>query len=370
VKAGRRSTARRLLSWYDRNRRHLPWRALPGERPDPYRVWLSEIMLQQTTVAAVAPYFREFLARWPSIADLAAADLDDLLHAWQGLGYYARARNLHRAARTMVAEHGGRLPETETELRHLPGIGAYTAAAIAAIAFGRKTTPVDGNIERVVARLFAIRNPLPRAKPELNRLAEGLTPSRRAGDFAQAMMDLGATVCIAGRPKCGLCPLADECAARSKGIAEELPARAPKRLRPLKHGVVFWIERADGAVLLRRRPEKGLLGGMMEFPSTPWREAPWSEAEAKREAPAQARWQSLPGMVRHGFTHFELELKLLRGKARISGGGRWCEVDRLSELALPSLMKKVARHALAQTAAPGSRKESPQRHRGTEKKGK
>jgi len=367
VKARRRSTVRRLLAWYGRNRRRLPWRALPGERADPYRVWLSEIMLQQTTVAAVEPYFREFLARWPTIADLAAADLDDVLHAWQGLGYYARARNLHRTAMAVASDHGGRLPETEAALRHLPGIGAYTSAAIAAIAFGRKATPVDGNIERVVARLFAVRTPLPRAKPELKRLAEGLTPSRRAGDFAQALMDLGAVVCTVGRPKCDNCPLREKCAARARGIAEELPAREPKRRRPLRHGVVFWVERSDGAVLLRRRPDKGLLGGMMEFPSTPWREERWGEAEAKREAPVHVQWQSLPGVLRHGFTHFELELKLLHGKGSASGVGRWCQVDRLSELALPSLMKKVAKHALAEIAAIAREEDSPQRHRDTEK---
>ena len=358
-----RRIARRLLAWYDRNRRRLPWRALPGERPDSYKVWLSEIMLQQTTVAAVEPYFRAFLARWPSLSDLAVADLDDVLHAWQGLGYYARARNLHRAAKVVAAEHGGRLPETEATLRQLPGIGAYTAAAIAAIAFGRKATPVDGNVERVVARLFAVRTPLPAAKPELRRLAEGLTPSRRTGDFAQAMMDLGATVCVVGRPKCSLCPLTADCMARAQDIAAELPARSPKRLRPLKHGVVFWIECADGAVLLRRRPEKGLLGGMMEFPSTPWRKETWSEAEARDRAPLAARWRPIPGVVRHGFTHFELELRLLSGRAKARGKGRWCAIDRLSELALPSVMKKVARHALGEIA----KKQSPLRLKGAEK---
>ncbi len=362
MKAKRSSTTRRLLTWYGRNRRRLPWRALPGEGVDPYRVWLSEIMLQQTTVAAVEPYFREFLKRWPTIADLAQADLDDVLHAWQGLGYYARARNLHRAARVVASDHGGRLPDTEAGLRALPGIGAYTAAAVAAIAFGRKATPVDGNIERVVARLFAVPTPLPRAKPELKRLAEGLTPSRRAGDFAQALMDLGAMVCTVGRPKCDICPLHEECAALAQGIAEKLPARERKRPRPLKHGVVFWIERSDGAVLLRRRPDRGLLGGMMEFPSTPWREEPWGEAEAAREAPAHAQWRSLPGVVRHGFTHFELELTLLRGKTVGSSAGRWCRVDRLSELALPSLMKKVAKHAVAEIAATATKRDSSRRH--------
>jgi len=359
--ADRGRTADRLLAWYDRHRRRLPWRALPGERPDPYRVWLSEIMLQQTTVAAVEPYFRDFLARWPSIESLAAADLDQLLHAWQGLGYYARARNLHRAAKLVAEEHAGRLPDSEEVLRRLPGIGAYTAAAIAAIAFGRKATPVDGNVERVVARLFAVREPLPDAKPALRRLAEGLTPERRAGDFAQAMMDLGATVCVVGRPKCMLCPLADDCRARAAGIAETLPARAPKRRRPLKHGVVFWIERADGAVLLRRRPEQGLLGGMMEFPSTPWREKSWTKKSAQSIAPVAADWQAIPGIVRHGFTHFELELTLLRGRIPAEAEGRWCRIDRLSELALPSLMKKVARHALAESLAPPAKKDSPRR---------
>jgi A/G-specific adenine glycosylase len=360
--------ARRLLAWYDRHRRRLPWRALPGERPDPYRVWLSEIMLQQTTVSAVEPYFRNFLARWPTVEALAAAELDQLLHAWQGLGYYARARNLHRAARIVAKEHGGRLPEDEVGLRKLPGIGAYTAAAITAIAFGRKATPVDGNVERVVARLFALRTPLPGAKPELRHLAESLTPGRRAGDFAQAMMDLGATVCVVGRPKCMLCPLATECQGRAEGIAEALPAREPKALRPLKHGIVFWIERADGAVLLRRRPENGLLGGMMEFPSTPWREKPWTKAAAKAIAPVSATWQEIPGIVRHGFTHFELELSLLRAATAKDVEGRWSRIDRLSELALPSLMKKVARHALAQIATGPAKQDSPQRQRGTGKK--
>jgi A/G-specific adenine glycosylase len=339
---------RRLLAWYDRHRRRLPWRALPGERPDPYGVWLSEIMLQQTTVATVGPYFQAFLARWPRVEDLAAAELDEVLHAWQGLGYYARARNLHRCARVVAGEHGGLFPDTEAGLAELPGIGPYTAAAIAAIAFDRKATAVDGNVERVVARLFAVTEPLPAGKPELRRLAATLTPARRAGDFAQGMMDLGATVCLPGRPKCMLCPLAEDCRARARGIEGDLPARSPKPARPLRHGVVFWALRRDGAVLLRRRAEQGLLGGMMEFPSTDWRPRAWSAGEAEIEAPVAAPWKRLPGLVRHGFTHFELELIVLAGRVAGKAPGIWCALDRLSEMALPTLMKKVARHAMGE----------------------
>jgi A/G-specific adenine glycosylase len=341
--------AGRLLAWYDRHARTLPWRARPGERADPYRVWLSEIMLQQTTVVAVGPYFRDFMARWPTVHDLAAADLDAVLHAWQGLGYYARARNLHKCARVVSAEHGGRFPETEAELLRLPGIGAYTAAAIAAIAFGRKATVMDGNVERVIARLFAVADPLPGAKPALRRLAGSLTPDRRAGDYAQAIMDLGATICLPRKPKCLLCPWADACRARHEGIVESLPARSAKPERPKRHGIVFWTVRKDGAVLLRRRPESGLLGGMIEVPSTDWRAEPWTLDEAMPAAPLSADWRPLDGIVRHGFTHFELELSLVVGHAR-NGCTRealWCPVDRLSDYALPTLMKKVVRHALA-----------------------
>jgi A/G-specific adenine glycosylase len=343
------SVARDLLAWYDRHRRRLPWRALSGETPDPYRVWLSEIMLQQTTVAAVGPYFRDFLARWPNVEALAATDLDQVLHAWQGLGYYARARNLHRCARVVVEQHGGQFPDAEEGLRELPGIGAYTAAAIAAIAFDRYATPVDGNIERVVARLFAVTQPFPAAKPELRRLAATLTPRKRAGDFAQAMMDLGSGICTVANPKCLMCPIAKGCQARIQGIAADLPARSPKRARPLRRGVVFWAVRRDGSVLLRRRPEQGLLGGMMEFPSTDWRAKPWKAQEAIAEAPVDAQWKLLPGLVRHGFTHFELELKVLTGRAGAKLPGVWCPIERLSEMALPTLMKKVANYALKVT---------------------
>jgi A/G-specific adenine glycosylase len=337
----------RLLQWYDRHRRDLPWRARPGEAADPYRVWLSEIMLQQTTVATVGAYFGRFMARWPDLPSLAAADLDEVLHAWQGLGYYARARNLHACARTVVARHGGRFPDNEAELRELPGIGDYTAAAVAAIAFDRAATPVDGNVERVMARMFAHDEPLPDAKPALRRLAASLTRPERAGDYAQAVMDLGATLCTPAKPKCILCPWRDACRARSLGIAESLPARRAKAPRPVRRGVAFWAVRPDGAVLLRKRPEKGLLGGMMEVPSTLWREAPWSEAEAKAAAPVPAKWRLLSGVVRHTFTHFHLELAVLAGTARTgsAAGGQWVKLDDLPTQALPTVMKKVVAHA-------------------------
>lgn len=316
-------------------------------RPDPYRVWLSEIMLQQTTVVTVAPYFDRFVARWPSVSALADAALDEVLHHWQGLGYYARARNLHACARTVVARHGGRFPDTAAALRALPGIGDYTAAAIAAIAFDRREAAVDGNVERVVARLFAVDAPLPAAKPRLRALAAELVPARQAGDFAQAMMDLGATICAPRRPRCVLCPWREACAARAGGFAEDLPARAGKPERPLRHGVVFWLERGDGAVLLRRRPEHGLLGGMIEVPSTPWREAPWGEDEALTHAPAATGWARLPGTVRHGFTHFPLELTILAATAGAPPEGIWARPDQFKDYAFPTLTRKVVKHALS-----------------------
>ncbi len=341
--------ARDLLRWYDRHRRTLPWRAKPGERPDPYRVWLSEIMLQQTTVATVGAYFDRFVDRFPTVEALAQAPLDDVLHAWQGLGYYARARNLHACARAVVTECGGRFPDGIESLRELPGIGPYTAAAIAAIAFDRKAAAVDGNVERVVARLFALETPLPRAKAELRRLTESLVPDRRAGDFAQALMDLGAAVCTPRAPKCILCPIAAVCRGRALGIAETLPRRRAKTTRPTRRGIAFWAVRPDGSVLLRRRPEQGLLGGMIEVPSTEWTETPVSEAEAREAAPVRASWVRLPGTVRHTFTHFHLELAVLAGEtdARAKAGvGNWVPLDRLSDQALPTVMKKVVNHAL------------------------
>lgn len=347
-----------LLDWYDIHRRNLPWRAPPGERQDPYRVWLSEIMLQQTTVATVGPYFRRFVERWPTVEALAAAELDEVLHAWAGLGYYARARNMHACARAVVREHGGRFPADEAGLRALPGIGAYTAAAIAAIAFDIPATAMDGNVERVIARLRNVTAPLPAAKPELYRLAAEITPKTRAGDYAQALMDLGATVCTPKSPRCMICPWADACRARAAGTAESLPARARKSARPTRHGIAFWAVRRDGAVLLRRRPETGLLGGMMEIPSTEWRAERWTLADAAGVAPAKGRWRLLPGSVRHVFTHFALELGVATAEVEaVASDGVWCPVDRLSDYALPSVMKKVVRHALKGQPATRGRRE-------------
>jgi A/G-specific adenine glycosylase len=355
-----------LLGWYDRHRRHLPWRAEPGASADPYKVWVSEIMLQQTTVAAVGPYFQRFVERWPSVAELAGAPLDDVLRLWQGLGYYARARNLHRAARAIVAAHGGRLPDSEAALLALPGIGTYTAAAIAAIAFDRRAAAVDGNVERVMARLNREAMPLPAAKARLRAQARALVPEARAGDFAQAMMDLGALVCTPRAPRCGACPWQAACRARAAGDAEALPRRAPKRARPLRHGVAFWLSDGKGRVLLRRREERGLLGGMMEIPSTRWSVAQPSEAESRAAAPARARWRVLPGLVRHGFTHFELALSVWSGRAARADGveGLWWRVDRLWEQALPTAMKKIVRHVAQAAAAPERREKKRRRSRG------
>jgi A/G-specific adenine glycosylase len=348
------AAARELVAWYDRERRDLPWRSPPGKRADPYRVWISEIMLQQTTVAAVTPYFEAFLARWPRLEDLASADLDEVLHVWQGLGYYARARNLHACARRIAARHAGRFPEDESSLRLLPGIGGYTAAAIAAIAFGRPATPVDGNVLRVVARLYAIERALAAARREIQAFARMLTPERRTGDFAQAMMDLGATLCTPRRPRCPECPWRERCAAFKAGDPERYPRRMVKAEKPTRLGIVFWAERADGAVLVRRRPSRGLLGGMMEFPSTPWRAAAWTMDEARSLAPVAAQWSALPGVVRHTFTHFQLELTVLAGKVPGDEAivGSWCAPADFRSLALPTLMKKVARLAISAGAPP------------------
>jgi A/G-specific adenine glycosylase len=344
-----RALGRRLLRWYDGHRRRLPWRAEPGEKADPYRVWLSEIMLQQTTVAAVKPYFEAFLDRWPSAGDLARADIDEVLTLWQGLGYYARARNLHRCAGVLRDRHGGRLPESESELRALPGIGRYSAAAIAAIAFGRRAVVVDGNVERVIARLHGLKTPLPKAKREIGILAERLTPAQRPGDYAQAIMDLGATVCTPRRPSCGLCPWSGSCAAEASGTPEALPRRVRKKARPLRRGVAFWAARSDGAILLRRRRDAGLLGGMIEIPSTAWHLEGWTPEAARALAPLRARWRDLDGVVRCGFTHFDLELIVLAARVpkgrRAPAGMFWWPLDRLGEQALPTVMKKVVAHA-------------------------
>jgi A/G-specific adenine glycosylase len=351
----RREIAAALLAWYDREWRILPWRALPGERPHPYKVWLSEIMLQQTTVKAVLPRYDLFLRRWPDVTALARAELGEVLATWAGLGYYARARNLHACARAVTDQHGGKFPDSEAELRQLPGVGGYTAAAIAAIAFGRRATPVDGNIERVVARLFAVATPVPAAKSEIRALAETLTPDERAGDFAQAMMDLGATICTRRRPACGLCVLRADCRGYADGLAEALPYRAEKGDRPVRRGIAFVALRADGAVLLRERPPRGLLGGMLETPSSPWDEHKPNGKSWRSHAPLKAEWRKMPGLVEHTFTHFHLELGVYRAEVRLDAEPNraaeperccWLKLRELSGAALPSLMRKVISHAL------------------------
>lgn len=342
-----------LLAWYDRHRRRLPWRAAPGEQPDPYRVWLSEIMLQQTTVKAVAPYYSRFLDRFPTIEHLAAAPQEAVMQAWAGLGYYSRARNLHACAGAVVDRFGGRFPESEEELRSLPGIGVYTAAAVATIAFDRRAAAVDGNVERVVSRLYALEEPLPRSKARIRELALALVPERRAGDFAQALMDLGATVCTPKRPACILCPWTTSCRAHALGLEEVLPRREPKQEGTLRRGAAFVAVRADGAVMLRTRPAKGLLGGMAEVPGTAWTPS-FKAAAAAAEAPLAAPWRRRPGCVRHTFTHFPLELVVyvahVPAPTRAPDGNRWTPRARLAEEALPSLMRKVLAHALPERA--------------------
>ena len=346
--AGSLAPAAPLLAWYDRHRRLLPFRAPEGGRPEPYQVWLSEVMLQQTTVAAVGPRFARFLARFPDVEALAAAPEAAVMEEWAGLGYYARARNLHACAR-IVAARGG-FPREVAALRDLPGIGAYTAAAVAAIAFDQPVVPVDGNVERVVARLAAEEAPLPAVKPRLAALAEGFMADAaaraRPGDFAQALFDLGATLCTPRSPACALCPWRGACAAQRQGLQETLPRKAPKRARPLRHGLHFLLADAAGRVLLRRRPPRGLLGGMLEIPGTPWREAPWEAAEALPFAPLPGlAWRRLPGLARHGFTHFELEMALLAATLPAAAGdlpeGMEMRSPAEAEVALPTAMRRL-----------------------------
>lgn len=336
-----------LLDWYDRAARSLPWRVGPGQRAagvraDPYAVWLSEIMLQQTTTAAVAPYFAAFLARWPNVQALAAAPREDVLQAWAGLGYYSRARNLHAAAQALAAQG---FPTTEAGWRALPGVGAYTAAAVAAIAYDQPANVVDGNVERVMARLFAIETPLPAAKPALRMAAARLVPDVRPGDWAQALMDLGATVCIPRAPRCGDCPIAFACAARHAGTPETYPRKVAKAARSERHGVAFVLLH-QGRMLVVRRPDDGLLGGMRALPSTPWRDAPWSQAEALSFAPAEAAWRDA-GAVRHVFTHFGLTLAVLA--AHVADGpneGEWIDVTALENAGFPTVFAKAAARAV------------------------
>ncbi len=338
--AKRSSIPPRLLAWYDVHRRVLPWRALPGETPDPYRVWLSEVMLQQTTVATVRPRFEAWVARWPDFASLAAAPDDAVMSAWAGLGYYARARNLVAAAKAVVADHGGAFPRNEAALRTLPGLGAYTAAAVAAIAFGERAVVVDANVERVVARLFAIRTPLPAARPAIRAAADTITPDDRAGDFAQAMMDLGSSICTVRAPRCLLCPLRDDCEAFADGNPAALPVKPRKAAKPQRFGTIFWLER-DGRVLLVRRPDKGLLGGMRALPTGPWTDA----APGFDQAPAPADWRMLDVSVAHGFTHFDLTLALAVADAAAHQADRqadWWLVDDLASAGLPTVFAKAA----------------------------
>ncbi|MBV6633614.1 MAG: A/G-specific adenine glycosylase [Alphaproteobacteria bacterium] len=353
---------RALLDWYDKHRRVLPWRALPGEVPDPYRVWLSEIMLQQTTVATVKPRFDAFLDRWPRVEMLAASPLDDVLAEWSGLGYYARARNLHACAVAVVDRHGGKFPNTEKELRDLPGIGAYTAASVSAIAFDRPATVVDGNVERVVARLNAITEPMPSVKPKLRALSVPLFEGddrERPGDYAQAMMDLGATVCVPAKPRCDRCPWFDQCEGRAACIAHTLPRKAKKQPKPQRVGLHLWLVQQD-RILMRRRPEKGLLGGMLELPT-----GGWQSVVAARDAdypalmnqlPLKGRWRMLPGSVGHTFTHFHLTARIAVPHGEIiepdGEDWRWVSIDELGDVALPTVTAKMVRHAMAKMAEP------------------
>ena len=332
----------KLLAWYDAHARSLPWRARPGDPPpDPYRVWLSEVMLQQTTVVAVKPYFEAFVARWPTVEGLAAAPEEDVMAAWAGLGYYSRARNLVKAARA-VADRGS-FPGTEEELRKLPGLGAYTAAAVAAIAFGRRAVVVDANVERVVARLFALDEPMPQVRKAIRSCTDTITPDERAGDFAQAMMDLGATICTSRDPRCLLCPLSDDCLGRAQGDPARLPVKAPKKPKPVRRGRAFWYER-DGKVWLVQRKGTGMLGGMRALPDDGWS----AKSDGSGQHGVEGDWEPL-GVVRHGFTHFALELSVDRylGGDCPAGEGEWWPLDNLGEAGLPTLFAKAARLALA-----------------------
>jgi A/G-specific adenine glycosylase len=336
-----------VLAWFDRHRRVLPWRAANGERADPYRVWLSEILLQQTTVQAAIPYFERFATRWPLVEDLAAAPLEEVMRAFAGLGYYARARNMHACA-IEIARRGGVFPSSEAELRALPGIGAYTAAAIAAIAFDEKAAPVDGNIARIVTRLHAIDEPIAKTRSSIAKAAAALTPAERSGDFAQALMDLGSAICTPRNPDCPRCPLEDGCAARASGDPEAYPRKAPRKQRPHRRGAAFYVEAADGRVLLRTRPAKGLLGATIELPGSPW-SAELTDDEAAADAPFAASWRLAPGVVEQVFTHFSLALNVyvarLDGAPPAPDGCYWAAPAELVAAAFSSIMRKAVAHA-------------------------
>jgi len=333
-----------LLDWYDANARSLPWRVGPGLRPlaDPYRVWLSEVMLQQTTVPHATPYFLSFTTRWPTVGDLAAEADGEVMAAWAGLGYYARARNLLACARAVAADHGGVFPDTEDGLRALPGVGAYTAAAVAAIAFDRPSNVVDGNVDRVMSRLFAVEAPMPDSKPELKRLAGELVTPDRPGDWAQALMDLGATVCRPKAPLCDRCPVQAFCAAFARGDPETFPRKTKKADRPRRYGVAYLL--TDGErVALVRRPPKGLLGGMLALPTSDWRATPWTDAEAVAAAPVAAGWRDA-GEIEHVFTHFSLTLRVFRAEGAMADAD-W--TPRAGLDALPSVFLKAAMAGLS-----------------------
>lgn len=332
-----------LLDWYDRNARRMPWRISPsdrsaGIRPAPYRIWLSEVMLQQTTVAAVKSYYEAFTSRWPTVTDLAAAEDADVMAAWAGLGYYARARNLLKCARAVAEDHAGVFPETREGLLSLPGIGPYTAAAVSAIAFDLPETVVDGNVERVMARLHDEHTPLPTAKPILTQMATALTPQDRPGDYAQAVMDLGATICTPRKPACGICPWRTACAAWEAGTAAELPKKLPKKRKPTRLGIAYLARRVDGAWLLERRPDKGLLGGMLGWPGSDWGETP------QEDPPIRAEWREVPAEARHTFTHFHLRLTVktaLVPMDRAPLRGTFVESPDFSPTDLPTVMRKA-----------------------------
>ncbi|RUT24470.1 A/G-specific adenine glycosylase [Asaia sp. W19] len=339
-------SASALLDWYARQRRVLPWRALPGQNADPYSVWLSEIMLQQTTVVTVMPYYMRFLKRYPTVRDLAAAPLQDVLAAWAGLGYYSRARHLHACA-TVVAEMGA-FPQDVAGLQALPGIGAYTARAVAAIAFGLPVVPVDGNVERITARLHAVDDPLPKSRRTLDALATRLNDDPAAheapSDFAQALFDLGATLCTPRRPSCLMCPWRDCCKAHALGMAERFPVKAPRKTKPQRYGAVFHLRDAQGRVWLRHRPDTGLLAGMTELPGTHWGDEALSIESALNQAPIEASW-AVSGQIRHIFTHFTLTLSVFAAQVPDFGSlhnqaGFACPPGLLVKQALPSVMLK------------------------------
>lgn len=335
-----------LLGWFDRHRRVMPWRAAKGRRPNPYHVWLSEIMLQQTTVVTVGPYFMKFTDLWPTVYDLAAAELDDVLAAWAGLGYYARARNLHKCAKAVVEQFDGVFPADEAALLTLPGIGPYTAAAIASIAFDQPAVAVDGNVERVVSRFFGIEEPLPLSKPAIKADAADLAlGNERPGDFTQAFMELGATVCTPRKPKCGLCPWQKNCRARKAGNAEELPRKMPKQAKPKRFGKVYWIRNAKGAVMIQKRVDKGLYQGLYQLPTTDWVGSKQQVAGLLPPLPLKAA-KSRKITVRHSFTHFDLELEIWEARAAVAATktlaeSRWIKPDMRDDFALPTLMTKA-----------------------------